>query len=549
MKPKTSRCTRAPRLSLQVPQLSQPQPSPARGRIAASASTGCEAVAIPAGPPLQRFRAKRSPLLACALWLFCIAHVATGQVTSLGQSGLLLPEINISPSATGPTSAVKARASVAFNGTVYLVVWQDEREPSSGDVYGARVTPGGQVLDPDGFPISAAPNNQAYPLPRVAACGNTFLVIWNYLPNGSTTEHDVYGCRVDPNGNVQDPNGFLVASGSSQKSYANLASNGINWLVVWRDSRTDTNGDIYGAFVSTNGSLLAPGIFGVCTAPSSQGVSGIASNGKDYFVAWHDYRNGSTRDWDIYGTLVSANGTISSPGGMLIAGAAHAQWFPNVASDGSGFLVTWEDERNEVTFLTDADIYGARIGPSGTLLTPSSIPICLAAGNQLDPSAAFDGTNYFVVWSDDRNNPANVFGVIYGVTADSNGQAASLSAWAFNSDPTIQDHPGIAYGGAGQFLEVHSAINTSNSTYSITGNLIYTQEPSLRITNTKVENAQLTLTWDSVPSLTYEVLSAPQSVGPWTPILTNIVATSFISFRAMPVPTAAQQFFQLVRVR
>ncbi|RME04872.1 MAG: hypothetical protein D6812_03860, partial [Deltaproteobacteria bacterium] len=39
---------------------------------------------------------------------------------------------------------------VAFDGSVYFIVWSDDTmEPNSGRIYGVRVTPLGEVLDPD----------------------------------------------------------------------------------------------------------------------------------------------------------------------------------------------------------------------------------------------------------------------------------------------------------------------------------------------------------------------------------------------------------------
>jgi hypothetical protein len=47
--------------------------------------------------------------------------------------------------------------SVAFDGTNYVVAWQDARdEYRSLNLVGARVTPSGSVLDPDGLVFSAA---------------------------------------------------------------------------------------------------------------------------------------------------------------------------------------------------------------------------------------------------------------------------------------------------------------------------------------------------------------------------------------------------------
>jgi len=53
---------------------------------------------------------------------------------------------------------------VSWNGTYFLVVWEDKRELGNlTDVYAARVTSTGQVLDPDGFAVSARTNNQVTP--------------------------------------------------------------------------------------------------------------------------------------------------------------------------------------------------------------------------------------------------------------------------------------------------------------------------------------------------------------------------------------------------
>jgi hypothetical protein len=52
--------------------------------------------------------------------------------------------------------------AVAFDGTNYLVVWQDGRGTYY-DIYGARVSRAGVVLDPGGFAISTATREQRMP--------------------------------------------------------------------------------------------------------------------------------------------------------------------------------------------------------------------------------------------------------------------------------------------------------------------------------------------------------------------------------------------------
>ena len=56
------------------------------------------------------------------------------------------------PVSTAPET--QDQAALAFDGTNYLVVWQDYRISSQqDDVFGARVSPAGQVLDPSGISL------------------------------------------------------------------------------------------------------------------------------------------------------------------------------------------------------------------------------------------------------------------------------------------------------------------------------------------------------------------------------------------------------------
>ncbi|MEO0227999.1 MAG: hypothetical protein ABIL70_08145, partial [candidate division WOR-3 bacterium] len=145
--------------------------------------------------------------------------------------------------------------SVAFDGTNYLVVWSDER---SGyyiyDIYGARVSPNGVVLDPNGIPISTAANSQLYP--SVAFDGTNYLVVWQDYRNNPDTS-DIYGARVSQNGTVLDPSGIPISTAANYQVCPSVAFGGTNYLVVWQDYRNNPDtSDIYGARVSPNGVVL-----------------------------------------------------------------------------------------------------------------------------------------------------------------------------------------------------------------------------------------------------------------------------------------------------
>src|SRR6476646_4902196 len=100
--------------------------------------------------------------------------------------------------------------SVAFDGTNYLVVWQDHRSGTS-DIYAARMSPTGTLLDEGGFPISIAPDDQS--APRVAFGGTEYLVGWTDYRSGSSP--DIYGARVNTAGGVLDPSGFGISTAAN----------------------------------------------------------------------------------------------------------------------------------------------------------------------------------------------------------------------------------------------------------------------------------------------------------------------------------------------
>ena len=82
--------------------------------------------------------------------------------------------------------------AIAFGGADYLVVWEDLRSGLGDDIYGARVTPAGAVLDSGGIVISSAADNQWHP--AISFGGTNYLVVWE--DSRSVPQWDIYGARV-----------------------------------------------------------------------------------------------------------------------------------------------------------------------------------------------------------------------------------------------------------------------------------------------------------------------------------------------------------------
>jgi hypothetical protein len=174
----------------------------------------------------------------------------------VNESGVVLDSVGIAFSTAVDD---QTRPTVAFDGTNYLVVWVDDRN-GSGDIYGAQVSVGGIVLDPSGIAISTAANQQWYP--RLVFDGTNYLVVWQDGVPGSN--FDIYGARVDIGGIVLDPAGIPIATAAATQQDPALAFDGTNYLVSWksgsecgvRETRVSVGGvvlDPTGIAISTEG--------------------------------------------------------------------------------------------------------------------------------------------------------------------------------------------------------------------------------------------------------------------------------------------------------
>jgi hypothetical protein len=117
----------------------------------------------------------------------------------------------------------------------------------------------------------------------------------------------------------------------------------------------------------------------------------VASNGSDYLVVWQSMRSNDTGA--IYGTRLRSDGTVADPDGIAIGLKGRGNTMPAVSSDGSNYLVVWEEARTGAS-----DIYGAWVSSDGLVLDAFEIRIHQSVSNKVHPAVAFNGDNYLVVW-------------------------------------------------------------------------------------------------------------------------------------------------------
>ena len=428
--------------------------------------------------------------------------------TRVTQSGTVLDPAGQFITSTG--AAGLGHVAITFDGANYFIVWRDYRnDPGYGDIYGARVSPSGTVLDPEGIPIATDPYSQM--LPSVVSGSTNYLVVWydirngyglcgarvsqsgilidtsyiiisaegnfssvsfdgtNYLvvwDAGSYYPRNIYGARVSQSGILVDSTGIPISTSAGNQIRPSVAFDGTNFLVEWEDDR---NGDydIYAARVTQDGIILDTAGIAISTALDQQDRSSVNFDGTNYLVVWDDYRNSSP---DIYGARVTPAGTILDPAGVLVSSTEGLQWSPKVAFGDTNYLVVWEDD------LLGFDVYGARVTPAGAVLDTQAIIISTAANYQYYPSVAFDGTNYLVLWQDMRKDSDYD---IYGMRVDSSGNLLDSTPIAVVTEPDDQRYPAVTFGSA-HYLAVWS---DGRNGYGVSGTRI---SPSGTVLDTNI---------------------------------------------------------------
>jgi hypothetical protein len=334
-----------------------------------------------------------------------------------------------------PTPSEQSYPATAFDGTNFLVVWGDW---GHGGVYGTRVDQSGRVLDSAGIAVTRTAYN--WQGPQVAYGATSYLVVWQDYRGGSSIS--TYAARVSTSGDVLDPNGIVVSTAGNSQAYASVAFDGTDYLVVWADLRGGEF-DIYGARVSQSGTVLDPDGIAISTATDDQLKPSVAFNGKDFAVAWLDSRLG--KSWPkVYCARVSPDGDVLDPNGIALPSTAYDICGTNVTSDGVNAFVTWTDVQSD-----SHRVYGARVSQSGVVLDTSGIAISGATSGTLSPAAAFDGSDYLVVWSGYHNGGSD--SDVFGARVSQTGVVLDTGRIAISSSGVCWPYPAVAFGG-GSFL-------------------------------------------------------------------------------------------------
>jgi hypothetical protein len=198
---------------------------------------------------------------------------------------------------------------VAYDGKgVFLVVWQQGRfyhQSQSADILAARVDSRGRVLDRQPIVVCNAQASQEQP--QVAYAGGRFMVVWHDLRNGR--DWDVYGARLDVEGRVLEPNGFLIAGGPQNQASPAVAPADGGFLVVWQHYARYYA--LQAALIPASGAAEPVQPLKFRGEPLWGGNLALARSGGGWLLSWNDEKG-----WSQGG---GAETTITRRFGRLVA--------------------------------------------------------------------------------------------------------------------------------------------------------------------------------------------------------------------------------------
>ena len=187
---------------------------------------------------------------------------------------------------------------------------------------------------------------------------------------------------------------------------AQVVSGSTNYLVVWSDTNISSGVDMFGQFVSRSGAKIGSK-FQLLSSYGTHGFQAIesaASDGTNFLVAWQDQKDltGLSTN-NTYGQLVTASGALSGSEFMVAkVGAALDAQGVTVAFGKTNYLATWQSgDASYYQYTNDGHYvtYGAFISPVGAVGDPFPISQVHSPDNNFSPGMAFDGDNFLVVWN------------------------------------------------------------------------------------------------------------------------------------------------------
>jgi large repetitive protein len=292
--------------------------------------------------------------------------------------------------------------------------------------------------------------------PAVAFDGTNNLVVWADTRSGS----DIYGARLTPSGASLDGTGFVISAAPGAQFTPAVTFDGTDFFVVWADGRAGSGSRIYGARVTTGGvvrdrqGVRLSSAFGTPEQEASvtRTEPAVAFDGSNHLVVWtaFGFFNSEAPEGSVFARHVSKEVVPFGTTDFRLTNTIN-QFDPDVAFDGTNFFVVYSDTRGASSSdLSSSQIFATRVSRFGAVVDPNGLPISTADGGERAPSIAWNGQHHLVAWADIRSPSAGR--QIYGARVSRAGVVSERTGFVISAAAGDQTEPDVTTVGSDWFV-------------------------------------------------------------------------------------------------
>jgi len=366
----------------------------------------------------------------------------------ISTSGITGADFPISAALGFPRNYLPQRISVAFDGSNWLVVWADDREPGGG-IRGSLISSIGQVLGGTDFLI-ASTSGLVSEKPLATYNGSDFVVAWQDVPSGVAGGSQVFFTRVTSNATVAQTQAIgsdfptlnqVLFFLSPQKPTGDT-------LLMFRENSEDPV-QYRTVRIAIDGTVRDPGGTAIFKEDISDGGFGQPIGINFNQNQWEILSSiNQTFDSSVYLHKQDTTGLVTPPSGIF-AEVGIGPTGTDLDSFAPAFAGTneWLFVRNEKVNSTTFHQIGKRVSFDRTDKDPVPFQLDTATQGILHSSVAAQSGNFFlVVWTDGRRSVSqpvqqkNIFGALVDTTfAGLTGTALVpvISASPVNGEPPL----------------------------------------------------------------------------------------------------------------
>lgn len=275
------------------------------------------------------------------------------------------------PRTVHPSAESQVRPAIAFNGTDYLVSWQELP-----NIFVKRLDKFGSPVGNDAALLTSAAC--AFVTPVIASDGRDFVAAWTDCNEG---RRQLVAARIS--GGVAGDR-HVVAEGLNDLDVGGIAWNGQQYLLTWLETKlAPYNCDpacrvsqVQASRLTRAADLLDSRPLLLSSDDRPLQVPRLVWDGSRFVVLWID-------DYTINVAQVSSSGDVTPPIGAAIT--ANGAYDVAATRDGNSIVVAWTNRVRPDEYLWTTDVSMARIRLDASL-PASTFPLANSVDDELSPA-------------------------------------------------------------------------------------------------------------------------------------------------------------------